>query len=117
MSRLSKLREKYARDAVKTLLAEGLYVTVNNGVFNICNREKDISVLCDAMFSNVIDRLIVFQTADCRNEPKPWGWVELDYRGSHIGLFADYDANVAILLQELDARLCLEVIEDRRKTR
>lgn len=117
MSRLSKLREKYARAVVRELLAADFYLTVNNGVFDICKRERDLSVICDALFSNTIDRISVHLTDDRRGEPLSAGWVELDYTCDHKNMLADYSPTVAIFLIGLEQLLVAEVIEDRRKTR
>lgn len=117
MSRLSKLREKYARAAVKILLIEGVHISVNNGVFNVCNRETEITAICEAMFSHKIDRLYLYLSPNPRLDPKPYAWVEFDYTVPHTGLFADYSPIVATLLAGLETALLAEVIEDRRKTR
>ncbi|QQM18244.1 hypothetical protein PQD73_gp095 [Stenotrophomonas phage Salva] len=115
MSRTDTLRRKYVRKVVLAILAEGYFITVNNGSFRVCDRNNGITPLLEAMFSTDGDRLEVFPSADKRAHPRPLGWVEFTYLGNFTEMIADYSPTLECFIKDIDERLQREVITDRRK--
>lgn len=115
MSRTDTLRRKYVRKVVLTILAEGYFITVNNGSFRVCDRNNGITPLLEAMFSTDGDRLEVFPSADKRAHPRPLGWVEFTYLGNFTEMIADYSPTLECFIKDIDERLQREVITNRRK--
>ncbi|QYC96653.1 hypothetical protein [Stenotrophomonas phage BUCT627] len=115
MSRVSKLKDRYQREVIRTFLAMGFYLTVNNGHFDICRRERDYGTICDAMKSASIDRITLHRFNVVKVDPVAVGWVEISHEGDHRDMFADYSPSISFIMDKFDEAIRNEVIIDARK--